>query len=717
MKKFFCFFSLIFLFLSSVNTSAFVPEKQSIDCKTACQDDIYPNIESESQDSPDFIYSLVLQYDDSYEDDEFLTRNNYESHLQKLKKHYERQNDFFMQESRADSYQKIYKAKYGPFIELQYSREDCFSQDLEKVKEKSLYPLTNLFAEKESYANDAAYRNQYSTYDNHEYGFKQALNDIGIFDSGFSGKGIKIGSIETGIPNTSINLTNTEYYTFGNYKTKHCSLTSSIYGGDFGIASNAAIYFASCKDNGYKKCMDWLIDNRVNVINQSATFGDDSEGKYTSKDAYADYIVYNSGVSIVVSAGNSTFVEAGALGENVISVASNDSNGGVSSFSSYKVAKNTDSKAKPTITAPGGGLVDLPNMNKICSNNNISGTSFSAPMVTGIIARLMEEFPSLKENPQGVISLLTASTTMVHNQVETFYEDAGFGLVNYAMARKKQSALITLNNSLEDKSSRVLKTEEVQLNYNVELSFNLFATLPSSQMGFSGTNSIISSPKISVFIQAYKSNSEMCIGTINTNFSFGKFQNTTHLSIHPAKNFFIIFKINEEWIDKIPINFSYLLSFKRGEKLSEQNKGLEIKLNEVVSFKEYEGFSGTIVIPNNIIRICQNAFSGCEKLEHVIFLPGSQLTAIESNAFGNCTNLKTFYLPSSVTKIENYPFLFSPNIQIVTNLKSEPLSGWSDYWNISYIDYDQMVIDIKNGVVKDESDYYSLAPVYWNERL
>ena len=137
----------------------------------------------------------------------------------------------------------------------------------------------------------------------------------------------------------------------------------------------------------------------------------------------------------------------------------------------------------------------------------------------------------------------------------------------------------------------------------------------------------------------------------------------------------------------------------------------------MVSFKEYEGFSGTIVIPNNIIRICQNAFSGCEKLEHVIFLPGSQLTAIESNAFGNCTNLKTFYLPSSVTKIENYPFLFSPNIQIVTNLKSEPLSGWSDYWNISYIDYDQMVIDIKNGVVKDESDYYSLAPVYWNERL
>ena len=113
---------------------------------------------------------------------------------------------------------------------------------------------------------------------------------------------------------------------------------------------------------------------------------------------------------------------------------------------------------------------------------------------------------------------------------------------------------------------------------------------------------------------------------------------------------------------------------------------------------------------------CQDAFSGCEKLEHVIFLPDSQLITIEGNAFGNCTNLKTFYLPSSVTKILNYPFLFSPNVQIVTSLTSRPLSGWSNYWNASYMDYDQMTSDIKNGVVKDESDYCFFAPVYWNEK-
>ncbi len=599
---------------------------------------------------------------------------------------------------------------------MKYSNEENTSRDLERIKEKSLYPLINLYVEKETYVSDAAFRNNYSTYNGHEYGFKQALNDIGILDSGFSGKGIKIGSIETGIPNTSINLKNTEYYTFGNYKTKHCSLISSIYGGNYGIAPDAAIYFASCKDNGYRKCMDWLIDNRVNVINQSVTFGDDSKGEYTSKDAYADYIVYNAGVSIVVSAGNSTFVEAGALGENVISVASSDSDGGVSSFSSYKVAKNADSKAKPTITAPGGGLVDLPNRKKVCSNDNVSGTSFSAPMVTGVIARLMAEFPSLKENPQGVVSLLTASTTMAHNQVETFDKDAGFGLVNYSMARKKQSSLITMNNSMKDKSSNVLNTENIELNYNDEFTFNLFAILPLSQANLMETSTTINTPNISVFIQPYKSDSEICIGSINANFSFGKFKNTTHLTVHPSKNFSIIFKIDKDWIDTIPINYSYLFFINAGEKITEQNKGLEIKLNEVVSFKEYDGFSGTIVIPSNITRICQDAFSGCEKLEHVIFLPDSQLITIEGNAFGNCTNLKTFYLPSSVTKILNYPFLFSPNVQIVTSLTSRPLSGWSNYWNVSYMDYDQMTSDIKNGVVKDESDYCFFAPVYWNEK-
>ena len=64
-----------------------------------------------------------------------------------------------------------------------------------------------------------------------------------------------------------------------------------------------------------------------------------------------------------------------------------------------------------------------------------SGTSFSAPMVTGIVALLMEEFPALKFNPSLVKSALQNGCVKLLSQVDYFDEQCGFGLVNYQNAR------------------------------------------------------------------------------------------------------------------------------------------------------------------------------------------------------------------------------------------------------------------------------------------
>ena len=76
-------------------------------------------------------------------------------------------------------------------------------------------------------------------------------------------------------------------------------------------------------------------------------------------------------------------------------------------------------------------------------------------------------------------------------------------------------------------------------------------------------------------------------------------------------------------------------------------------------YSEYEN----IIIPNDIITIDQNAFSGCDKLDY-IFIPES-VTCISSHAFSNCKSLKYIVMSQKLTSIGEYCFEYCNQIESI----------------------------------------------------
>jgi hypothetical protein len=121
--------------------------------------------------------------------------------------------------------------------------------------------------------------------------------------------------------------------------TSHANIVGSISVGNYGIASLCNIY--SSNITNYVSDMNWFISNNVNVINMS--WGSTtSYGSYLALDAFMDYHVRFSLVTIVKSAGNrgdestdTAKVSSPGNGYNVITVGASDVNKEVASFSSY----------------------------------------------------------------------------------------------------------------------------------------------------------------------------------------------------------------------------------------------------------------------------------------------------------------------------------------------------------------------------------------------
>lgn len=390
---------------------------------------------------------IVLQYESSFKCNHIDLENDFDliNHRNELREHYTEINAQKISDLNLLNYKDVYASLYGPFITYSYdANNDSFMNDLELLEEIDDDELLKIYVESNDNS-DFATRNSSTSF----YQFSDALNDVGIPEScSFTGDGIKIGSIESGIPNNYINLNETTYETYGAYQTDHAFYTSSVYGGSSGIAKDVDIYFSALTNYTFSECVDWLLLKGVNIINRS---NGAKTGTYNSNSAYADYIVKETKITFINSAGNdgdANIIGNPSTGVNVISVASNDSNLGISSFSSAGLASSeTNLLLKPTITAPGGNLYGVENI-----SSALNGTSFSAPMVTGVVALLMEEFPNLKYHPEAVMNVLCNSATFALGQTDEVDYDAGFGIVNYERARKACENIVnqTLTSAVTD---------------------------------------------------------------------------------------------------------------------------------------------------------------------------------------------------------------------------------------------------------------------------
>jgi hypothetical protein len=76
------------------------------------------------------------------------------------------------------------------------------------------------------------------------------------------------------------------------------------------------------------------------------------------------------------------------------------------------------------------------------------------------------------------------------------------------------------------------------------------------------------------------------------------------------------------------------------------------------------GLTGPFVVPDSVITIGGQAFSGCSGLSSITF--GSKVTTISIGAFGYCTGLTSLTIPDSVTHIGVNAFFYATSIASLT---------------------------------------------------
>ena len=274
-----------------------------------------------------------------------------------------------------------------------------------------------------------------SKYDPEEcYSAAKSFGDVGVFpDRDYDGTGIRIGIIENGIPyNTSILPSGSQCY--GNTYSSHCDDVISVLAGEGGLVPNATFFIASKSNYDFEDCLRWLVeDMHVHVINHSGGHGG-RNGYYTyGESAFIDSYIINNNVIFVNALGNHSdntwAIPSIALGINVLSIGATNRNLDYSNLNVEGIYDDVDLLIqKPNVSAPGEGLYGFSgqSLNTLDTVHPLdalyNGTSFSAPIVTGIIALLLEEFPSLPACPETIHAILKASSKN--------------GIVNYENARK-----------------------------------------------------------------------------------------------------------------------------------------------------------------------------------------------------------------------------------------------------------------------------------------
>jgi serine protease AprX len=192
--------------------------------------------------------------------------------------------------------------------------------------------------------------------------------------------------------------------------------------------------------------LQWVYDNRntynIKVVNISMNSSVPESYQTSPIDAAAEILWFN-GIVVVVSAGNfgAGVINPPANDPFVITVGALDDMGSalltddlVATFSAYGVTE--DGFAKPDLVAPGKNIISLlASANASVYLNHpdyrvdnllfrMSGTSMSAPMVSGAVALMLQDEPAL--NPDQIKYRLTATANKTWPGYNTTTAGAGY---------------------------------------------------------------------------------------------------------------------------------------------------------------------------------------------------------------------------------------------------------------------------------------------------
>lgn len=261
---------------------------------------------------------------------------------------------------------------------------------------------------------------------------------------GNTGKGIKIGILDTGIDYLHEDLSrnykggynfidnNTDARDHNGHGT-HVAGTIAAEDNDIGVvgvAPEAYIYSVRILDfaatgtaSDITAGLEWCLNNNMQIVNMSLGSCEDSISVSRSLD-----ILYSRGILLIAAAGNSgngmgtgDSIDNPARYNSVVAVGATDINDNRASFSS--------TGPKLEISAPGKDIYSLLPGNKYAS---LSGTSMASPHVAGVAALVISADPGIS-NVQTRIRLQTTAQNISKGSFEgkSWF---GYGLVDAVKA-------------------------------------------------------------------------------------------------------------------------------------------------------------------------------------------------------------------------------------------------------------------------------------------
>ncbi|MGV8946038.1 MAG: S8 family serine peptidase [Lutibacter sp.] len=292
----------------------------------------------------------------------------------------------------------------------------------------------------------------------------QMLKGNVLHQNNFVGEGMQIAIIDGGFPNVNNFLAfkrlrdnnqilggydfvnrNENFYTGSSHGTSVLSTIAGYIDNQFiGTAPNAKFYLFISEDVVNETPLEeslWVeaaekADSLgVDIINTSlgyTTFDNpkynyvyaDMDGKTTFISRGAE-IAFSRGMIMINSAGNEGndswhYISAPADATSVLSVGAVNATGVIANFSSF--GPTADNRIKPEVCAQGAGVYIINSTGNIATSN---GTSFSSPVLTGVVACLWQAFPN--KNNAEIIQLVKESAHLYTNP--NVHE--GYGIPNF----------------------------------------------------------------------------------------------------------------------------------------------------------------------------------------------------------------------------------------------------------------------------------------------
>ena len=350
------------------------------------------------------------------------------------------------------------------------------------------------------------------------------LSDIPIVhDSGITGEGVIIGILDTGFnwrdhPALANSFVISEYdFIFNDSNTanesvdvsgqhNHGTFVMSLIGGFaegnlIGASFNSKFILAKTEDtrseknveeDNYVAALEWMESLGVDIATSSLGYSDfdagensyvyaDMDGK-TAVTTIASNIAFERGIITVTSAGNDGnnswhYISSPSDAFDIITVGAVNSNNTLASFSSR--GPTSDGRIKPEVVAQGTAMTGASGTSYITTG---SGTSYSAPIVAGIISLLNSTYPHLNNIQVREIVIASGDNTENPNN------DIGYGLlsairaINYPNIRLTTSGYmlhkIFLNKTISNANSvklyysvNGLEFAETTLNYDGTLKY------------------------------------------------------------------------------------------------------------------------------------------------------------------------------------------------------------------------------------------------------